>query len=127
MIGMTSSYGATRNAPPRVTEHRLTRLAVAVLRERLVIAKTMSATNTEGTAATTTQWTRPKRGALAIDEVRTAALESGDTPLLKQVFETTVLVTYLLEKFRVRLTFKRVTLTAVTAAYESFATIEMIV
>lgn len=60
-----------------------------------------------------------------MDEVRIAALDNGETPLLKQVFETTVLVTYFLLKFRVPFTFKRVTLTAVTAAYESFATIDI--
>lgn len=53
-----------------------------------------------------------------------AALSTGESPLLKQVFETTVLVAQGVGTFRVLLTFTRVTLTAVTAAYEAFATIE---
>lgn len=93
VIGITRSYGATRNPLPSVVVILATRRAPPVLRENFVMAKTTRATIREGTAATTTQWTRWKRGALAMEVVNTAALDNGDIPLLKQVLETTVLVT----------------------------------
>ncbi len=125
MIGIISSYGATVNPVLKVLAKSVTRDALEVLRERFVMVNTISVTNTEGIAAHTRQWTRAKSGAFAADDVSIAALDRGDIPLLKQVLETTVLVTYFLEKFRVPFTFTSVTLTAVTAAYESFATIDI--
>lgn len=93
IMGITTNYYETRNPLSNTWAHLVTRLALAVLRDNLVTAKTTKATISDGMAATTKQWTRANSGALAMEDVRTAALESGEIPLLKQVLETTVFVT----------------------------------
>lgn len=127
VMGISSSYGATWKVLCSELVQSLVRVLLARSSASFVMMKIVSVMMNDGMAAQSTQWTRAKTGMLMADEVSIAALESSETPLLKQVFETTVFVTYFLGKFTVRLTFTSVMLTAVTAAYESLATSDMLV